>query len=112
MTATVAVNKKFTFRSRTTIVLWCVPIPFHYRFFTVPILYQKTVVPFSIHPTLRFFSPCEIDNSRVMVFSSYMKQRIVFFRAKGYKAPTIKYSKRTELIMHNIGSAHTGHRQG
>ena len=40
-----------------------------------------------------------------MVFSSYVKQRIVFFRAKGYKVPTIgiKYSKRTELIMHEIG---------
>ena len=38
------------------------------------------------------------------MFSSYVKQRIVFFRAKGYKASTIKYSKRTELIMHEIGS--------
>ena len=60
---TVAVNKKFMFRSRTMIVLRCVPIPFRYRFFTVPILYQKTVVPFSIRPTLRFFSPCEIKQS-------------------------------------------------
>ena len=46
------------------------------------------------------------------MFSSYVKQRIVVFRAKGYKAPTIKYSKRTELIMHEIGSARAGHRQG
>ena len=46
------------------------------------------------------------------MFSSYVKQRIVFFRAKGYKAPTIKYSKRTELIMHEIGSARAGHMQG
>ena len=88
MTATIAVNKS----------LRSVPV---LRSFYGAYRYRSTTV----------FSPCEIDNSRVMVFSSYVKQRIVFFRAKGYKE-RIKYSKRTELIMHEIGSARAGHRQG
>ena len=33
-----------------------------------------------------------------MVFSSYVKQSIVFFRAKGYKAPTIAKLLRREGI--------------
>ena len=37
--ATVAVNKKFMFRSRTTTILRCADTVF----FTVPIVYQKTV---------------------------------------------------------------------
>ena len=85
-----------------------VPLPFFHRPNPIP-ENGGTIFDPSYGP---FCSTCEIDNSPVMVFSSYVKQRIVFFRAKGYKAPTIKYSKRTELIMHEIGSAHAGHRQG
>ena len=85
-----------------------VPLPFFHRPNPIP---ENSGTVFD--PSYgQFFSMCEIDNSRAMVFSSYVKQRIVFFRAKGYKAPTIKCSKRTELIMYEIGSVRAGHRQG
>ena len=54
-----------------------------------------------------FFFECK------MVYSSYKKQRILFLLARPVIAniSRIKYSKRTELIMHEIGSARAGYKQ-
>ena len=50
------------------------------------------------HSVLRpFCTRCRIEASIEMVFSSYKKQRILFFYSKGYKAPTIA------KLLHNEG---------
>ena len=123
---TVAVNKKFTFRFRCTIVLRCdrlrsvsVLIPFRsienslfwfhfhtcqyrcYRFETVE--RSRKTLSVRVSATVeRSLSNCFVR----MVYTAHKKQRILHFYSKGYKAPTIqKFLASENLVCSRVGIA-------